>query len=79
MIHLIIKTLKNMKLTLIYIFIAVIIATTYFSCVGYQGSVSVGYGVSSGPYGYGGYGGYGGYRYPNVNVGVYRGGYRGWR
>lgn len=65
-----------MKLKIIYILIAAIFSTTFFSCVGYQASVGVGYGVSSGPYGYGGYGGY---RYPNVNYGVYRGGYRGWR
>ncbi len=61
-----------MKISLIFLFIALIISTTFYSCVGYQSSTSVGFGVSSGPYGYGAY------RYPNVNYGVYRGGYRGW-
>lgn len=64
-----------MKLFLIYITLVLLISATFYSCVGYQSSASVGvgFGVSSGPYGYGGFGAY---RYPNVNVGVYRGGYR---
>lgn len=62
-----------MKYLIIYLLIALAVSTTFVSCVGYQMSYGVGYGVSSGPYGYGGFGAY---RYPNVNVGVYRGGYR---
>ena len=65
-----------MKYILLLIITTAIISATFFSCVGYQPSVSVGFGVSSGPYGYGGYGAY---RYPNINYGVYRGGYYGWR
>lgn len=57
-----------MKKLLVYTLIALIV-TTFFSCAGYQTSSSVGFGVSSGPYGYGSYG------YPRVNVGVYGGGY----
>jgi len=61
-----------MKIFLVYLLVSIIIAATYFSCAGYQVSYGVGYGVSSGPYGYGGW------NNPRVNVGVYSGGYRGY-
>jgi len=61
-----------MKKLFIYLLISVII-TTIVSCAGFQVSSSVGfgigYGVNSGPYGYGSY------AYPNVTIGVYGGGY----
>jgi hypothetical protein len=65
-----IKILKliNMKKLLIFLFIMMII-TTFYSCVGFQSSSSIGVGVSGGPYGPS--------YTPNVNYGVYRGGYRG--
>ncbi|HAY33710.1 MAG TPA: hypothetical protein PK536_05200 [Ignavibacteria bacterium] len=61
-----------MKNLLIY-FIITLILYTFTSCAGVTVSSSVGYGINSGPYGYGSY------RYPNVNVGIYHGGYRGYR
>ena len=56
-----------MKKILICILILIAITITIFSCAGYQASYGGGFGVASGPYGYGGY--------PRVNVGVYGGGY----
>ncbi len=52
---------------IIYLIITAVIAVSTLTCAGYQVSYGVGYGVYSGPYGYGGY--------PRVNVGVYGGGY----
>lgn len=56
-----------MKKTLVCLLITMII-TTFYSCAGFQPSASIGVGVSGGPYGPS-------FR-PNVNIGIYRGGYR---
>ncbi|MBL8007099.1 MAG: hypothetical protein JNJ56_06170 [Ignavibacteria bacterium] len=52
-------------------FLILFVVTTFFSCANTQVSTGIGFGVSSGPYGYGSHWGY-----PSVNVGVYGGGYR---
>lgn len=62
-----------MKKLIFYIIISIII-TIFYSCAGgFQVSsgpgYGMGYGINSGPYGYGSY------TYPRVNVGVYGGGY----
>lgn len=61
-----------MKKILILVIISLIV-TTFFYCAGYQVSYGVGFGANYGPYGYGSY------AYPRVNVGVYGGGYPGYR